>query len=140
MLKICLDKGEHFMEQNKKIDLLEYKIKLIHMIIASMDDYKFDFFSFIIDHNITEYQTKLILKSLAILKDRLEGSKISQLENDHPELNMLISNKKPSFKEFKEFIELNISKEINSKYLLMSLHRQKINVDICKYLLDDSKK
>ena len=118
MLKICLDKGEHFMEQNKKIDLLEYKIKLIHMIIASMDDYKFDFFSFIIDHNITEYQTKLILKSLAILKDRLEGSKISQLENDHPELNMLISNKKPSFKEFKEFIELNISKEINSKYLL----------------------
>ena len=136
MLKICLDKGEHFMEQNKKIDLLEYKIKLIHMIIASMDDYKFDFFSFIIDHNITEYQTKLILKSLAILKDRLEGSKISQLENDHPELNMLISNKKPSFKEFKEFIELNISKEINSKYLL----RQKINVDICKYLLDDSKK
>ncbi|APM40251.1 hypothetical protein [Clostridium kluyveri] len=128
------------MEQNKKIDLLEYKIKLIHTIITSMDNYKFDFFSFIIDHDITEYQTKLILKSLAILKDRLECSEISQLENDHAELNMLISNKKPSFKEFKEFIELNINKEINSKYLLMSLHRQKINVDICKYLLDDSKK
>lgn len=128
------------MEQNKRIDLLEYKIKLIHTIITSMDNYKFDFFSFIIDHDITEYQTSLILKSLAILKDRLEGSEISQLENDHAELNMLISNKKPSFKEFKEFIKLNINKEINSKYLLMSLHRQKINVDICKYLLDDSKK
>ncbi|BAH07732.1 hypothetical protein [Clostridium kluyveri] len=127
------------MEQNKRIDLLEYKIKLIHTIITSMDNYKFDFFSFIIDHDITEYQTSLILKSLAILKDRLEGSEISQLENDHAELNMLISNKKPSFKEFKEFIKLNINKEINSKYLLMSLHRQKINVDICKYLLDDSK-
>ncbi|UZQ49485.1 hypothetical protein [Clostridium kluyveri] len=127
------------MEQNKKIGLLEYKIKLIHTIITSMDNYKFDFFSFIIDHDITEYQTSLILKSLAILKDRLEGSEISQLENDHAELNMLISNKKPSFKEFKEFIELNINKEINSKYLLMSLHRQKINIDICKYLLDDSK-
>ena len=121
------------MEQNKRIDLLEYKIKLIHTIITSMDNYKFDFFSFIIDHDITEYQTSLILKSLAILKDRLEGSEISQLENDHAELNMLISNKKPSFKEFKEFIKLNINKEINSKYLLMSLHRQKINVDICKY-------
>ena len=57
--------------------LIEYKIKLLHMMITSMDNFKFSFFSFVIDHNITEYQTSLILNSLTIIKERLNSGDIS---------------------------------------------------------------
>ena len=50
---------------------------------------------------------------------------------------MLMVNTKPSFKEFKDFIELKISKDINSEYLIKSLQKQKINIQVCEFLLKD---
>lgn len=67
------------MKKNDKINLLEYKIKLIHSIITSMDMYEYDFYSFIIDHDITEKQTSLILKSLTVLKDRIDDGEVSEI-------------------------------------------------------------
>ncbi|WP_027634444.1 hypothetical protein [Clostridium hydrogeniformans] len=131
------------MEQNEKLDLLEYKVRLIHSIITSMDDFKHDFFSFIIDHNLTESQTSLILKALSILKDRIDDGEVLEitrsLYSGIEELRILMINNKPSFKEFQDFIRLKVDEDINTEYLLKSLQRQKINVKVCEFLLEDCK-
>lgn len=120
--------------------LIEYKIKLLHMMITSMDNFKFSFFSFVIDHNITEYQTSLILNSLTIIKERLSSGDISWLKsifNDKEELTLLLNNSKPSYKEFERFIKSVTNDGINVKYLIKSLELQGINTEVCKFLLKD---
>ena len=120
--------------------LMEYKIKLLHMMITSMDNFKFNFYSYIIDHNITEYQTSLILNSLTIIKERLSSGDISWLKsifNDKEELTLLLNNSKPSFKEFERFIKSVTNDGINVKYLIKSLELQGINTEVCKFLLKD---
>ena len=120
--------------------LMEYKIKLLHMMITSMDNFKFSFFSFVIDHNITEYQTSLILNSLTIIKERLSSGDISWLKsifNDKEELTLLLNNSKPSYKEFERFIKSVTNDGINVKYLIKSLELQGINTEVCKFLLKD---
>lgn len=120
--------------------LMEYKIKLLHMMITSMDNFKFSFFSFVIDHNITEYQTSLILNSLTIIKERLSSGDISWLKsifNDKEELTLLLNNSKPSYKEFERFIKSVTNDGINVKYLIKSLESQGINTEVCKFLLKD---
>ena len=120
--------------------LIEYKIKLLHMMITSMDNFKFSFFSFVIDHNITEYQTSLILNSLTIIKERLSSGDISWLKSiydDKEELTLLLKNSKPSYKEFERFIKSVTNDDINVKYLIKSLESQGINTEVCKFLLKD---
>lgn len=120
--------------------LMEYKIKLLHMMITSMDNFKFNFYSYIIDHNITEYQTSLILNSLTIIKERLSSGDISWLKsifNDKEELTLLLNNSKPSYKEFERFIKSVTNDGINVKYLIKSLELQGINTEVCKFLLKD---
>ena len=121
--------------------LMEYKIKLLHMMITSMDNFKFNFYSYVIDHNITEYQTSLILNSLTIIKERLSSGDISSLKsifNDKEELTLLLNNSKPSYKEFERFIKSITNDDINVKYLIKSLELQGINTEVCKFLLKDS--
>ena len=121
--------------------LMEYKIKLLHMMITSMDNFKFNFYSYVIDHNITEYQTSLILNSLTIIKERLSSGDISSLKsifNDKEELTLLLNNSKPSYKEFERFIKSITNDDINVKYLIKSLELQGINTEVCNFLLKDS--
>lgn len=130
------------MDKDCDLSLLEYKIKLLHTMVTSMDNFKFDFYSFVIDHNINNYQSSLILKSLMIFDDRLENCTVSDLKKsfceDYPELIPLIINSKPTYSEFKGFIDSILN--VNVKYLLDSLKRQGIHSNICEFLLDDLNK
>jgi hypothetical protein len=54
-------------------------------------------------------------------------------------LNDLFINKEPSFNEYDDFIQKNISEELNTRYLLLALKRQGIHVHVCEYLLKNMK-
>ena len=128
------------MDTDYKLNLIEYKVKLLHMMITSMDNFKFSFYSFVIDHNITEYQTSLILNSLSIIKGRLNNEDITSLKsifNDKKELTSLFNKSKPSYREFEDFINSITNNSINVKYLLKSLQLQEINTEVCNFLLSD---
>lgn len=130
------------MDKNSDLTLLEYKIKLLHTMITSMDNFKFDFYSFVIDHNISEYQSSLIIKSLMIFDDRLENCIVSDFSKsfseDYPELAPLMINSEPTYFEYENFI--NSILNVDAKYLLISLKHQGIYVDVCKFLFDDLNK
>jgi len=128
-----------------KMDLLEYKIKLLHTIVTGMEGYNHSFFSFVIDHNITEEQTGIIMKALTLLKDRLTDGKVSEeigevMEGNSKHLKMLDKAALPSFTDFKEFSQALLGDEINPEYLLKSIYMQNIHKELCEYLLKDLKK
>lgn len=129
------------MDINERLTQLEYKAKLFHLMISNMENYKFYFYSFVIDHNITEYQTSLILNSLRIMKDRLTIRSVSDVNetlfSDKEELVSLMNHSKPSYKEFEHFIHTAIDHKINAVHLLKSIKLQEINIAICDYLLAD---
>lgn len=87
--------------ENNNYELLQYQIKLLNTMISSTDNFNLNFFSFIIDHNLTESQTKSIMQGLVLLKDRMRYGKISDefktLYSDSGVLKMLDKNMPPSF-------------------------------------------
>ncbi|MDS0527583.1 hypothetical protein NNC19_17975 [Clostridium sp. SHJSY1] len=132
------------MNRDENYELLKYQIKLLQLMISSVtDDDKYMFYNFVIDHNISEQKTKIILKSLGVLKDRILGNEVSsemkELCEGIESLNDLFINKEPSFNEYEDFIRKYISEELETKYLLMALKRQGIHIEVCEYLLKDMK-
>ncbi|MDS0527702.1 hypothetical protein NNC19_18595 [Clostridium sp. SHJSY1] len=130
------------MNRDENYELLKYQIKLLQIMICSVtDDDKYMFYNFVIDHNISERKTNVILKSLGVLKDRIleneVSSEIKELCEGIEPLNDLFINKEPSFNEYNDFIRKYISKEFEARYLLLALKRQGIYIEVCNYLLKD---
>jgi hypothetical protein len=128
--------------EDKIINLLKYQIKLLHTIVTSMENYNHSFYSFIIDHRITENQTGIIMKALILLKDRLIAGKVSEeienlVENSSEHLKILNKAAPPSFSDFKKFTQSLLGNEINPEYLLKSIYHQNIYKELCEYLLKD---
>lgn len=130
--------------ENINLELLHYQIKLLNTMVASTDNFNSHFFSFVIDHNITETQTKSIMQGLVLLKDRMRYGKISDeyktLYSDSEVLKMLDKNMPLSFSEFQQLVHTVVGEDISAEYLLKSLIMQGINIDICKALLDSKDK
>ena len=67
------------MENDKEHELLRFQIKTLQLMLSSViDEDKYSFYMFIIDHNIPEHNVKLILNSLSVLKDRILTGNVSQ--------------------------------------------------------------
>lgn len=131
------------MTVEERIDLLEYKIKMLLMMIPTVDEEKFRFFNFILDNDLSEKAVSLILKSLSLLGDKLSLGKVSDETKmiicDCLELETLLVEKTPTFKGYDNFIKNNISKKFDTKHLLLALKKQGIHIKVCDFLLEDIK-
>ena len=128
------------MAKDENYELLKYQIKMLQMMLSSVvDDDKFIFYNFVIDHNIPQSKVNIILKSLDVLKNRILNNKVSSETKDFCAsiecLSELFIDKEPTFKEYESFIQKHVSQELNTRYLLLSLKRQGIHIDVCEYLL-----
>ena len=123
-----------------RISLLEYQIRLLHTMVTKSKEYNEYFFSFMIDHNISEERANLIVKALIILNSRMKYGGISDEIKDlfgSDELKELYDDSMPTFVEFSNFISGLFGDDINPEYLLKSLCKQGICKDLCIKLLGD---
>ncbi|WP_143316856.1 hypothetical protein [Clostridium sp. HBUAS56017] len=128
------------MAEDEKYELLKYQIKTLQLMLSSViDENKYSFHMFTIDHNIPEQKVKMILNSLSVLKDRILEGKVSQdMKAFYGDtLSSLIIDEKPTYKEYESFIQTHIDEQLNTRYLLLSLKRQGIHINVCHYLLED---
>ncbi|MHC1681911.1 MAG: hypothetical protein AB6733_03015 [Clostridiaceae bacterium] len=127
---------------DEKYELLNYKIKTLHLIMSNLLKDDCSFYSFIIDHDLSQQNVSIIFKSLSILEDRICENKTLHeprelnCENTLEFENLLI-NSKPTYNEYETFIKNNINEELNVRYLLLALKRQGIHTAVCEYLLKD---
>ncbi|MBU3218306.1 hypothetical protein LL033_26185 (plasmid) [Clostridium estertheticum] len=133
------------MNTDEKYELLKYQITRLQLMLSYViDEDKSMFHMFIIDNNIPQRKVGIILRSLIILKERLFENQVSnetkKLNDGVEELNSLDIDGKPTYKEYENFIQTYIDKKITVKYLLLSLKRQGIDIELCDYLLEDMKK
>lgn len=123
------------------IDVLNSKLNFLYILVDGISKHiniKFDFFTFVINNNLTCTDIVLIMKALTIMNYRrakLLDKNIEEFNGD-VRLSEILVNKAPSFSEFDKFL-LSINLNINSRELLSSLINQKIGSNICEFLLAD---
>lgn len=132
-----------------QIELLKYQIKLMKMIIGG-DDYPY--FMYLLDHDISENQSRLFNDILSILNLRQKSNfleydteypgVIKELKEKISNLNIaeekLFSGDKPSYNEFEQYVNKIFPEHVNPKYLLMSMEGQNIYKELSTFLLSDS--
>ncbi|KAB2461625.1 DUF1878 family protein [Bacillus cereus] len=128
------------MDLVKEVTLLKYQFELMKRMIQS-DEYPF--FMFVIDHEFEEEQVNALLKVLFTFNDRLTDGKVSIFaQSDHLfsqfnlPLDVLYSSEDPDLNEFKRYITKIFYQEFKLEYLLLSLKKQHIFVNVCDYLLE----
>ncbi|WP_440118191.1 hypothetical protein [Paenibacillus sp. QZ-Y1] len=135
---------------NADIELLKYQIKLLKMVIGG-DSHPY--FMYLLDHDVTEEQSKLLHSLLASMNNRrhclINGqevddgtvlipehtlNKLQHLGITDQELN---ANSMPNYIEFAGYIEKFMNNDINPEYLLKAMHRQSMFSELCGELLKD---
>ncbi|MGG3045826.1 DUF1878 family protein [Bacillus anthracis] len=128
------------MDLIKEVTLLKYQFRLMQSMVQSDE---FPFYGFVIDYEFEEEQVKALTKILIAFHDRLTKEEVSIFaQNDHLfskfklPLDMIYSSKKPNLDEFKLYITKIFYQEFELKYLLLSLKKQCVFVNVCDYLLE----
>lgn len=128
------------MDIAKEVALLKYQFSLMKHMIQS-DEYPF--FMFAIDHEFEEAQVNALLKILLVFGDRLGHQEISILAQSNDlfarfniPLDRLYSPEQPTLGELKLYISKVFYQEFELKYLLLSLKKQHISIQVCNYLLE----
>ncbi len=138
-------KSEDIIEE---IKLIKYQLKLMKMMI---DGDRYPYFMFITDHDISEEKEKLLRKIILFLKLRLDQKEEddSDLYTEDKELltsifkkaglssDVLFSTQKPTFNEFSTYVKCFLGEDINVTYLLMSMEKQSMFIQLCDSLLKD---
>jgi len=144
------------MSIERDIKVLKYNIKLLKMII---DGERYPFFMQILDHKITEEETHVLIAILRAMNSRLKD-KVSTESYNEISMNFLkiqkddaknlfasyqipfmevYSDSVPKYNEFASYCSRFLPSSVNPKYLLLSLKKQLIYVELCNYLLTDMK-
>ncbi|BAK80826.1 hypothetical protein [Candidatus Arthromitus sp. SFB-rat-Yit] len=123
------------------IDVLNSKLNFLYILVDGISKHinvNFDFFTFVINNNLTCTDIVLITKALTIMNYRRAGLLDKNIRefNGDDRLSGILVNKDPSFSEFDKFL-LSINLNVNAKELLSSLINQKIGSNICEFLLED---
>lgn len=133
------------MSNEEQIELLRYQIKLLKMVVGGDD---FPFFMYLLDHDISEKQARILRTILNILNLRYKNESLepeSQLI-EIPEalkekipLDKLFSNEPPTYEEFETYVKNFLPDGVKAKYLLMSLKAQNIYYELTSSLLSSLK-
>ncbi|MCG8400521.1 MAG: DUF1878 family protein [Firmicutes bacterium] len=144
------------MSIEKEIQMLKYNIKILTMIINSD---RYPFFMQILDHQITEDETRVLIAILRAMNSRLKN-KVSTEPYDEISINFIkiqkddakklfslyqipftavYSDSIPRYNEFASYCSQFLPSSVNPKYLILSLKMQSIYVELCNHLLADMK-
>lgn len=128
------------MDLIKEVTLLRYQFRLMQSMIQSDE---FPFYRFVIDYEFEEEQVNALRKILITFHDRLTREEVSIFaQNNHLfskfklPLDMLYSLENSNLDEFKLYITKIFHQQFELKYLLLSLKKQCIFVNVCDYLLE----
>ncbi|MEG8977877.1 DUF1878 family protein [Priestia megaterium] len=127
------------MDVVKEVKLLKYQMSLMkHMINAE----EHPFFMFVIDHEFEENQVKAFLNMLGMFSCRIKGEDISTFyQNDqlfsqfNLPLDKLYASEQPTLEELKSVVAKIFYQEFELEYLLCSLKKQCIQMEVCDFLL-----
>lgn len=113
-----------------------------HMINAE----EHPFFMFVIDHEFEENQVKAFLNMLGVFSCRIKGEDISTFyQNDqlfsqfNLPLDKLYASEQPTLEELKSVVAKIFYQEFELEYLLCSLKKQCIQMEVCDFLLQHLK-
>lgn len=133
------------MSNEEQIELLKYQIKLLKMVIGGDE---FPYFMYLLDHDISEKQARLLKNILNILNLRYKSESLEpesqfieipeSLKEKIP-LDKLFSNEPPTYAEFENYVKNFLPDGVNAKYLLMSLNAQNIYNELTSSLLSSLK-
>lgn len=112
-----------------QIKKIKYHQKLLLTIALDEEPEQYSFFHFVMNNDLSEKDSKIILNLLQIFED-----KRNNVEIEIGEFNLLETDFIVSFDTFKTTLQkANINVEYT--YLLKALKRQNIQVGLCDYLL-----
>ncbi|MFP3415619.1 DUF1878 domain-containing protein [Bacillus sp. SIMBA_074] len=135
----------------KEVQLLKYQNKLLQTMVNGDE---FLFFMFALNHDLNETQVNSILKVLNVFSYRLkkeidEKFEVFSVQSEKDKdmfkdlginNDTLYKNVLPNVKEFESYVRILCSQNFEIQYLLMSLKKQGIHIEICTYLLDQLNK
>ncbi|PUB12196.1 DUF1878 family protein [Paenisporosarcina sp. OV554] len=120
-----------------ELNKLKYHQKLLLTIALDKEPEQYTYFHFIINHDLSEKDSKVTFDILHALGDKREGiyqkgkyqEVIASLLGDNPSVSM----------DTFENALLHVNIDVNPIYLIKSLRDQYIQVDLCNYLLEETK-
>ncbi len=123
----------------KEVKLLKYQMSLMKRMINAEEH---PFFMFAIDHEFEENQVKAFLKILGVFSCRIYGEDISVwYQNDqlfsqfNLPLDKLYASEQPTLEELKSVVAKIFYQEFELEYLLCSLKKQCIQMEVCDFFL-----
>lgn len=116
---------------------MKYHQKLLLTIALDKKPEQYTYFHFIMNHDLSERDSKVIFDILHALEDKKEG--IYQKDKYEEVIaSFLGDNPSVSMETFENAL-LHVNIDVNPIYLLKSLKNQYIQVDFCNYLLEETK-
>lgn len=121
----------------EQIDKLKYHQKLLLTIAMDETPEQYSFFHMIINHNLSEKDSKIILSLLQIFEEKRQNHKIEEDKYESSILTLLEDDFSVTLDTFQNVLN-RANLNLNPIYLLKALKKQHINVELCDYLLNES--
>lgn len=120
-----------------EINKLKYHQRLLLTIALDKEPEQYTYFHFIMNHDLSEEDSKLIFDILHALGDKMEG--IYEESKYHESIRTFLGDDPLlSMKTFEDAL-FHVNIEVDPTYLIKSLRNQYIQVELCNYLLEEKK-
>ncbi|MCK1994933.1 DUF1878 family protein [Peribacillus muralis] len=120
-----------------ELNKVKYHQKLLLTIALDNNPEQYTYFHFIMNHDLSEKDSKVIFHLLHALEDKREG--IYQKDKYEAGIASLLGDNPSVSIDTIEKALLHVNLDVNPVYLIKSMRDQYILVDLCNYLLQELK-